>query len=57
MIHLTNDAIQKNGENYGKYEPGNKISYQELQKYLDANHPQSHLTVQKLVEDMKSTAQ
>lgn len=27
MVHLTNDAIQKFGENYGKYEPGNKLSY------------------------------
>ena len=26
-IHLTNDAIQKNSEEYGKYEKGNKISY------------------------------
>ena len=34
MIHLTNDAVQKHGENYGKYESGNKISYAELQKYI-----------------------
>lgn len=34
MIHLTNDAVQKYGENYGKYEPGNKLSYQELAKYI-----------------------
>ena len=25
MVHLTNDAIQKNGDDYGKYEPGNKV--------------------------------
>lgn len=34
-IHLTNDAIQKNSEDYGKYEEGNKLSYVEFQKYLD----------------------
>jgi hypothetical protein len=27
FIHLTNDAIQKNSNNYGKYEPGNKLTY------------------------------
>ena len=26
-IHLTNDAIQKQTESYGKYEPGNKLSF------------------------------
>ena len=34
-VHLTNDAIQKNADNYGKYEPANKISFNELQRYLD----------------------
>lgn len=29
-VHLTNDAVQKNCETYGKYESGNKISYEEL---------------------------
>lgn len=30
MIHLTNDAIQKKGEEYGKFEGNNKISFAEL---------------------------
>lgn len=34
-IHLTNDAVQKKSEDYGKYENGNKISYKEFQRYLD----------------------
>ena len=25
MIHLTNDAIQKKDEDYGKFEAGNKV--------------------------------
>ena len=33
-IHLTNDAVQKNMPDYGKYEKGNKISYDELHSYL-----------------------
>ena len=40
LIHLTNDAIQKNTPDYGKYEKGNKLSYQDFQKYLDATYPQ-----------------
>jgi hypothetical protein len=33
-IHLTNDAVQKNMPDYGKYEKGNKISYDDLHAYL-----------------------
>ena len=33
-VHLVNDAVQKYGEDYGKYEPGNKLTYCELQKYF-----------------------
>ena len=28
MIHLTNDAVQKKGEEYGKFENGNKVKLQ-----------------------------
>ena len=27
FIHLTNDAIQKYSNSYGKFEPGNKLTY------------------------------
>ena len=37
MIHLTNDAVQKKAEDYGKYEAGNKLSYTDFQNYLDKN--------------------
>lgn len=33
--HLTNDAIQKKSEDYGKFEKGNKLSFKHFQKYLD----------------------
>lgn len=33
-IHLTNDAVQKNSMDYGKYENGNKMSLHDFQKYL-----------------------
>ena len=35
-IHLTNDAVQKYTPMYGRYEPANKVSYTEFQKYLDS---------------------
>lgn len=31
MIHLTNDAVQKKGDSYGKYENGNKVN---IKKYI-----------------------
>lgn len=36
-VHLTNDAIQKNHEDYGKFESGNKLSYYDFQRILNAN--------------------
>ena len=35
-VHLTNDAVQKRLDDYGKFESGNKLSYPEFQKYLDS---------------------
>ena len=37
-IHLTNDAVQKHSEDYGKYEDNNKMSYKDFQRYLDSYH-------------------
>ena len=37
MVHLTNDAVQKKAEDYGKFECGNKLSYADFQAYLDKN--------------------
>jgi len=34
FIHLTNDAIQKQQDDYGKYENGNKLPYADFQRYL-----------------------
>jgi tubulin monoglycylase TTLL3/8 len=49
MIHLTNDAVQKKGEDYGKYENGNKISFADFQKYLDNNLAEKKLNFYKTV--------
>ncbi|OMJ66932.1 hypothetical protein SteCoe_36053 [Stentor coeruleus] len=37
FIHLTNDAIQKHCDEYGKFEDGNKLSYKDFQRYLDTH--------------------
>jgi tubulin polyglutamylase TTLL1 len=37
--HLTNDAVQKNSESYGKFEEGNKLSLQEWQNIIIEDYP------------------
>lgn len=39
FTHLTNDAIQHKAHNYGRFEEGNKLSFKDLQRYLDHEHP------------------
>ena len=34
-MQLTNNAIQKNGEEYGKFEEGNIISFHKLFEYIE----------------------
>ena len=36
---MTNDAVQKKGEEYGKFETGNKLSFGEYQAYLSKFYP------------------
>ena len=43
LIHLTNDAIQKKAEDYGKHETGNKITFKEYQQYLNETQSFSRL--------------
>jgi len=33
-IHLTNNAVQKNGENYGKFEDGNQLSFDDVEVFF-----------------------
>lgn len=40
ITHLTNEAIQKFDENYGKFESANKISMAEMAKYLSYVSPE-----------------
>ena len=57
-IHLTNDAVQKDHEDYGKYESGNKLSYYDFQKFLNSNHPSQDFFVHmypQIVDIVKSS--
>jgi tubulin--tyrosine ligase len=52
FIHLTNDAVQKYSEEYGKYEPANKVSFQEFDKYLKREFKYDHFYSQ-ILANMK----
>merc|ERR1711933_286020 len=38
-------GVQSKGKDYGKYEPSNKLSLDDLQKYLDTHHPKDRKRV------------
>lgn len=44
-VHLTNDAIQSTDDKYSKYEEGNKLSYQQFQRYLDQNYRNKNYSI------------
>ena len=44
-VHLTNNCLQQHGDNYGKYEDGNTVSFDVLQQYLDENYGDLQLNV------------
>lgn len=55
FVHLNNDAVQKHGEDYGKFESANKMSLAEFQRYLDDQHRSDGFSVQEhLVPQMRS---
>ena len=45
FIHLTNNCLQQFDKDYGKYEEGNTLSFEVLQKYLDIMFPQHKVSV------------
>lgn len=53
-MHLTNNAVQINSTNYGKFEDGNQLSFQDFQKYLDLNYDYAKVSVKNdIVGEMK----
>ena len=55
-IHLTNDAVQKYTPHYGRYEPGNKVSFVQFQKYLDSNYKDKYNFEEEILPKMKAIA-
>lgn len=45
-VHLTNNCLQKHGDNYGKHEDGNTIGFEAFQQYLDVTFPSYGLNVE-----------
>ena len=38
MIHLTNNAVQKTSKDYGRFEDGNQLSFDQFQEHIDQDH-------------------
>jgi hypothetical protein len=51
LVHLTNDAVQKKAEDYGKFEPGNKLSYIDFQVFLDKSYPDLNICFERDPKD------
>ena len=49
FVHLTNDAVQKLGEDFGKFENCNKLSYGDFQRYLNINYPSLNISMAKQI--------
>ncbi len=54
-VHLTNDAVQKTLPDYGRFEKGNKITYEDLDAYLKKGDPSFDFQRQ-IYPQMKATA-
>ena len=39
LIHLTNDAVQKKSDDYGKFESGNKMAFSDLNRIIQQQNP------------------
>ena len=49
-MHLTNDAIQAKGQEYGKFEPANKLSWADLGKFIGKQGGEWDGIIQKMKE-------
>lgn len=53
FIHLTNDAVQKHSDDYGKFESGNKMSYTDFQRYIDNHNEKSVSFTEEVLPQIK----
>lgn len=45
-VHLTNNCLQKFGDNYGKHEDGNTLGFEAFQQHLDEVFPEHNVNVE-----------
>ena len=57
FVHLTNDAVQKFSEDYGKFENGNKMSYTDFQRYLDSHSDKNVNFIEEILPLIKNIVQ
>ena len=48
-VHLTNNCLQRHGQNYGAHEEGNTVSYEEFESYLSEEFPDLDLSFSDLL--------
>lgn len=57
MVHLTNNAVQKQSDCYGKFEDGNIVGFEMFQQIIDSHckkHKKKSISVRnELIPDMK----
>ena len=53
FIHLTNDAVQKHSDDYGKFESGNKMSYNDFQRYIDNHNDKNVNFIEEVLPQIK----
>ena len=57
FVHLTNNAIQKYGDDYGKFEDGNQLSFYQFQEYIDSTYSDKNINVANdLLPEIKNLA-
>jgi len=56
FVHLTNNAVQKHSENYGQFEDGNQLSFEDFQKYIDEYYNEANINLDTdLIPKMKES--
>ena len=45
MVHLTNNAVQKNNKDYGRFEDGNQLDFDQFQEYINQHYPDNPISV------------
>lgn len=45
-VHLTNNCLQQNGQNYGKHEDGNTLPLETLDQYFESAYPEKNVKLE-----------